>query len=115
MNKLRVIEWVETNPHYDPERSCNGGGYSWPEYRFRIGNSRKIGILEDTSCGDFGERWIIKYGNKIAVFDEVGCAPRFYSNFSVKKDWKIARKIYNTFGIDVLDLRGYYVNDFLTK
>lgn len=57
---VKVETWTETNPYYDPERSCNGGGYSQPSISGVITwkKCRKPirFTLDDSSCGDFGSR-----------------------------------------------------------
>lgn len=54
-----VSAWgAQTNPHYDPDTSNNGGGY----WQFSGGivvdlNGQLVTVdVDDTSCGDFGSR-----------------------------------------------------------
>lgn len=56
---LELVESTQQNPHYDPAKSCNGGGYDQPYMKFQS----PAGTLEfnDTSCGDFGTSYDVKY------------------------------------------------------
>lgn len=44
----------QTNPYYNPEMSCNGGGYYQTFTIIQYGDWRVE--IEYTGCGDFGER-----------------------------------------------------------
>lgn len=52
------------NPCYDSEKSNNGGGY-WQPYGTCIvtldDGSTMSATYEDTSCGEFGERWYAEF------------------------------------------------------
>lgn len=63
---LIPIRTEETNPHYDPERQNDGGGYSQPKHHFRLRGkyNSATGIIHDTSCGNFGSRILVRIGEK---------------------------------------------------
>ena len=62
MKKNYIALEVQTNSFYDPARSCNSGGY-YQYYRV-IKRGKVVVIIDDTSCGDFGERYdVIIYKN----------------------------------------------------
>ncbi len=71
---------VEQNPFADPRKANNGGGYSQPRIDFTLRGIR--GFISDTSCGDFGDRVEIVYGNKEYYFDSVSREYIEYSDFS---------------------------------
>lgn len=52
----------ETNPFVNPDRACNGGGYSQPAGG-AVWATSTVGDLivscYDSSCGDFGARWSV--------------------------------------------------------
>ena len=82
-NKIfNLISRVEQNPFADPRKANNGGGYSQPRIDFTL---RGItGFINDTSCGDFGDRVEIVYGNKEYFYDSVSRNYIEYSDFSNK-------------------------------
>ena len=53
-HKIVILKEEQGNPCYDPAKANNGGGYDQPIITFLIDG--KQGVLEDTSCGDFGWR-----------------------------------------------------------
>lgn len=55
MKKNYIALELQTNQFYNPERSCNGGGY-YQFYRV-IKRGKVVVIIDDTSCGDFGARY----------------------------------------------------------
>ena len=62
MNKLENLKLMvekEQNDHFNPRFSRNGGGYHQPylEWEFDYDGSHYRFIIDDTSCGDFGERY----------------------------------------------------------
>lgn len=64
----------QTNPYYNSEMSCNGGGYNQPLTIIQYGDWRVE--IEDTSCGDFGDRIITKIYYKgeevdICIYNEM--------------------------------------------
>ena len=52
------------NPCYDPEKANNGGGY-WQPYgtcTVTLESGETVSATyEDTSCGDFGDRWYAEF------------------------------------------------------
>ena len=48
-----------TNPHYNPDKSNNGGGYWQYSGGAVIAHTGEIIVVElhDDDCGDFGSRW----------------------------------------------------------
>ncbi len=81
---FNLISWVEQNPYADPRKANNGGGYSQPRIDFTLRGIK--GCINDTSCGDFGDRVEIVYGNKEYYFDSVSRERTEYSDFSKFKD-----------------------------
>ena len=80
--EFKIIDWVEQNPFVEPTKANNGGGYSHPRIDFTfIG---KKGFINDTSCGDFGDRIEIVFGDKVYYCDYVGGNIE-YSDFSKYK------------------------------
>lgn len=52
----------ETNPFVNPDRACNGGGYSQPAGGAVWATSTAGDLIVscyDSSCGDFGARWSV--------------------------------------------------------
>ncbi len=80
---FNLISRVEQNPFVDPRKANNGGGYSQPRIDFTLRGIK--GCINDTSCGDFGDRVEIVYGTKIYYFDSVSREEEEYSTFSNKK------------------------------
>lgn len=60
---------VEQNPFADPRKANNGGGYSQPRIDFTLRGIK--GFINDTGCGDFGDRVEIVYGDKKYYLDSV--------------------------------------------
>jgi len=82
--EFKIIDWVEQNPFADPRKANNGGGYSQPRIDFTLRGIK--GFINDTSCGDFGDRVEIVYGNKEYYLDSVSKEYIEYSDFSKYKD-----------------------------
>ena len=79
---FKINNRVEQNPFADPKKASNGGGYFQPRIDFTL---RGItGFINDTSCGDFGDRIEIIYGNKEYYLDSVSRNYIEYSDFSNK-------------------------------
>lgn len=57
-NIKQTVE-IEQNEFANPDRAQNGGGYFQPylEFEFDYDGSHYRFIIDDTSCGDFGERY----------------------------------------------------------
>ena len=88
---FKIINWVEQNPFVDPTKANNGGGYSQPRIDFTFKGIK--GFINDTSCGDFGERLEIAYNDKIYYCDYVSGNNVEYSDFSKVKDSDIVKEI----------------------
>jgi hypothetical protein len=80
---FKEIKWVEQNPFVDPLKANNGGGYHQPLITFTFNG--KTGSISDTSCGDFGHRIQIVYGDKEYYYDSVSREYIEYSTFSKLK------------------------------
>lgn len=78
--EFNIINRVEQNPFADPKKASNGGGYFQPRIDFTLRGIK--GFINDTSCGDFGDRIEIVYGNKEYFFDSVSREEEEYSTFS---------------------------------
>lgn len=77
---FKLISSVEQNPFANPMKANNGGGYSQPRIDFTLRGIK--GFINDTSCGDFGDRVEIVYGNKEYYLDSVSKEYIEYSDFS---------------------------------
>ena len=62
---------VEQNPFADSRFCCNGGGYFQPRYDIAIGDI-VVASINDTSCGDFGDRFSVDFLGAIGCVDYVG-------------------------------------------
>jgi hypothetical protein len=93
---------VEQNPFADPRKANNGGGYSQPRIDFTFRGIK--GFINDTSCGDFGDRVEIVYGDKKYYFDSVSKEYVEYSDFSKFKhsDRQAAKEIEKYTGYKIL-------------
>jgi hypothetical protein len=99
--EFKIIDWVEQNPFVDPTRSNNGGGYSQPRIDFTFKGLQ--GFINDSSCGEFGDRLEIVFGDKVYYCDYVGGNIE-YSDFSKYKhnDRQVIKQIRNHTGYSVL-------------
>jgi hypothetical protein len=99
--EFKIIDWVEQNPFVDPTRSNNGGGYSQPRIDFTY--KGKKGFINDSSCGEFGERLEIVYGDKVYYCDFVSQKNLEYSDFSKYKhnDRQAVKEIRNQTGYKI--------------
>ena len=90
---FKIIRRIEQNPFANPARANNGGGYSQPRIDFTFRGIK--GFISDTSCGDFGERLEIVYGNKVYYCDSVSGGNIEYSDFSKFKhnDIQVVKEI----------------------
>ena len=77
---FKILEVREQNPYADPMKANNGGGYSQPCITF-IFNGTK-GSIQDTSCGEFGIRYFVEFGEKVYYLDTMGREKEEYSSFS---------------------------------
>ena len=76
---FKIINKEELNSNANPEKAINGGGYShpWIDFTFKGIN----GTLEDSSCGEFGDRYHIEWDGLHCNYDTVGNT-HCYSEFS---------------------------------
>ena len=81
--EFNIINRVEQNPFANPRKTNNGGGYFQPRIEFTF--KGKKGFINDTSCGDFGDRVEIVWGNKEYYIDSVSREYTEYSTFSKLK------------------------------
>ena len=77
---FEILKVEEQNPYVDPMKANNGGGYSQPLITFVFNGT--TGYIDDSSCGDFGERIHIEYKDKSYCVDAVGREKEEYSSFS---------------------------------
>lgn len=73
--KILNYKKEEMNPFVDSRYSNNGGGYSQPLYRYEIQQGLRTHIIEveDSSCGEFGDRITISIDGKVvSYYDHVG-------------------------------------------
>ena len=100
--EFNIINRVEQNPFVNPRKANNGGGYSQPRIDFTFRG--KKGFINDTSCGDFGDRIQIVYGDKEYFFDSVSREEEECSTFSKFKhsDRQVVKKIKEYTGYKIL-------------
>ena len=79
-SNFKIINIKEQNSNADTMKAMNGGGYSQPFIEF-IFNS-VTGSIQDTSCGEFGVRYLVKFGEKSYSVDTIGNGNEEYSSFS---------------------------------
>jgi hypothetical protein len=77
--KFEILDVEEQNRFYDSRRTQNGGGYHQPLITFVFNGT--TGYIDDSSCGDFGERIHIEYKDKCYSLDTIGEYDE-YSSFS---------------------------------
>ena len=77
--KLIILEEIEQNPSIDINRCSTGGGYFQPHIEgvIKFKNKSLQFVLNDTSCGDFGNRFTLDIYNRNQIIysnsvDEVG-------------------------------------------
>lgn len=105
MKKLEIVSYYveQLNPHYDPSRSHNGGGYDQPHWTFNMSNGWCLDI-HDTSCGEFGTRYtaelVGRSGTSLryAEWGSMDEEEEWYSEFSLE-DCKILEQCWITSGI----------------
>ena len=79
-NNFKILKVEEQNPYTDIEKSLNGGGYSQPCITFTFNGVK--GKINDTSCGEFGIRFLVEFGEKSYSVDTIGNGNEEYSSFS---------------------------------
>lgn len=79
-NIFEILNVMEQNPNADIEKAINSGGYSQPFIEFSF--KGVIGSIADTSCGEFGVRYLVKFGEKTYSVDAMGNGKEEYSSFS---------------------------------
>jgi len=79
-NNFKISKIEEQNPYVDSSKSINGGGYSQPYIEFTFNGS--TGSIQDTSCGEFGVRFIVEFKGKQYSLDTMGRENEEYSSFS---------------------------------
>ncbi len=100
--EFKIINRVEQNPFADPRKANNGGGYFQPRIDFTFKGVK--GFISDTSCGDFGDRVEIVYGDKVFFIDSVSRDYIEYSDFSKfkKSDRQVVKKIKENTGYNIV-------------
>ena len=106
-------ESEQSNRFYNPEKSCDGGGYYQPRSwgLIRIGHAYLYYDYEDLSCGSFGTReylTIISGGERY----QFNFGSMYGDDFSIEEpsirrfeDKPIGRKFHRTFGIAISEMR----------
>ena len=79
-SNFKILEVREQNPNVDVEKAVNGGGYSQPFIAFVFNGV--TGSIDDTSCGEFGTRYFVQFGEKSYSLDTTGIENEEYSSFS---------------------------------
>lgn len=78
--KIIILKETQINEFYNPEKTNNGGGYDQNRVIFELNGIK--GLFEDTSCGDFGTRFFLKYNGKATNWGTMERSFN-YSEFSV--------------------------------
>lgn len=65
-NTINILGVKEQNAFVNPAKANNGGGYEQPEYAFEYKGVE--GTYSDTSCGEFGTRYEVKWNGYSAYF-----------------------------------------------
>lgn len=86
--QFKIVSVEEQNPFFDISKSRNGGGYHQPLITFTFNG--KTGFIDDSSCGDFGERFSVIFGDKYYWLDTINGYEE-NSTFSKKDDMILAR------------------------
>lgn len=62
IKNIILLENVEQNDFFNPEKSYNGGGYHQPltKYSFEYNGEDYVLTYNSTSCGDFGSRYYVR-------------------------------------------------------
>ena len=62
MNNVTLVECIELNSFYAPDKCHNGGGYHQPRctWRFERNGQPYTLVYQDESCGDFGVRYYVE-------------------------------------------------------
>ena len=62
IKNIILLEDVEQNDFFNPEKSYNGGGYHQPltKYSFEYNGEDYVLTYNSTSCGDFGSRYYVR-------------------------------------------------------
>lgn len=94
---FKIVSEVEQNAFYNEKCNNNGGGYHQPLITFVFNGVE--GVIDDTSCGDFGSRYTIKYGRKYYSHDTIN-GEDDASNLNPKhpKDKMLIHAIYHNTG-----------------
>lgn len=67
---IKLIKQIQMNPHFDPKRADNGGGYDQRLSTYEVEGGYKLEI-SDENIGDFGDAYTVslwKGNNLIATF-----------------------------------------------
>lgn len=56
---MTIVKYEEQNSFADPRKANNGGGYHQPLIVCEMGTHTLV--IDDTSCGDFGRRYTVRY------------------------------------------------------
>ena len=64
--KITILQETQINEFYNPEKTNNGGGYKQTRIIFELNGIK--GMFEDTSCGEFGTRFFLKYNGKCSCW-----------------------------------------------
>ena len=88
------------NDDYDPDKSCNGGGYYQPEITLWMTIAKqKVKVrIDDSACGEFGRRYYVtvSYGETVlhGAVDAVGNdETESYSELDDSDDIQVAIQI----------------------
>ena len=79
MKEMKVLNEKQQNSFYNESQSRNGGGYNQPLIKFEFYGIE--GVVNDTSCGDFGERFTVKWDGKTYRLNQVDREKSEYSSF----------------------------------
>ena len=100
---INILMELEQNEFYNSSKINNGGGYSQPIVLFELNGS--MGFYQDLSCGDFGNRFTVKFDNRVYHYDEIGKSG--FSNYDIYSQFgdeyrEFINEFENIFGVRIL-------------
>ena len=77
---FKILEVREQNPNANSNKAINGGGYHQPFITFSF--NEITGYIDDSSCGEFGERFFVEFKGKEYSLDTMKRNNEEYEEYS---------------------------------
>lgn len=77
---IKVLKIKQGNPHFDPRKQNDGGGYDQPIVTFE--KDRIIGTYHNSSCGDFGSRHRLEWNDKVEIWGTMEPDFNYHDDFN---------------------------------